>query len=82
MTTQNEQARLDAPSAPPIDPRGVYRKVIASAWAPDGIAIAFECGHGTIYAPHFQPPKAGEERRCFRCGEEARAALSQSGGER
>lgn len=64
-----------------IDPRGIHRKVIGSVWSPDGSAITFECGHGTTYAPHFQPPKTGELRHCFKCGEEARAALAKAAGE-
>ena len=56
-----------------IDPRGIMRKIVSVRDGTDAQLVAFDCGHAGQMAWQFTF-KVGAECRCFRCGEEARAA--------
>jgi hypothetical protein len=60
-----------------IDPRGPFRKVESVEVKPNGNFIKLSCGHTAHHAPHFMPPRIGDNERCFHCGEEQRKQQKQ-----
>jgi hypothetical protein len=59
------------------DPRGIRRMITVADWQYDGTHIVFNCGHETLYPPHFAPPRINSEAFCFKCGQEDETAAKR-----
>lgn len=68
----------NARQAQEVDPRGPLVTSVAVERNSGGALVTYSCGHIGEHAQHFHHVVGDKTYRCFKCGQQARAAINKA----